>query len=399
MGKKDTKGGKKSKKGKKKKKQSSDGNEDKMTFAEALLAYQIKIKESELGELTAECKLVEEKNARYKERNERLKGEQLGHIKDLVREAKAQEKELAKKEIVNREQVDLEIKEKWDYIREKEKLLEELLSEINRLEKETVEKLLHRDYVLQYKNVGNEEHAKQIHRLQQERSSMEQGFNEVNDFFKKNLEMVKVDIVRKKEKLTDETREMAAEDAVKNIDKDSRNEIKENDWLKKEVAVYRKDVHDLEGMIYKIEQENLRMFTLLFECRQSDLKVARNTFLNCTLGIQEDGLLTRDFVNLEPELESDPLEGVERKVFSMDRPSEDDACSPGLLQILYEDEKDYQEYLQLGIVERKLLRIQGHAVPIHLQDELMETLQQENPGAQTRPQWPVTPKIINSAMS
>ncbi|PIO30084.1 hypothetical protein AB205_0001490 [Aquarana catesbeiana] len=82
------------------------------------------MKESMIEELLAEVKQIEEKNTRYKERNERLKAEQTGHVNELLSEAKAQERELAKKEIVNREQVDELMKEKWDFIRQKENLLE-----------------------------------------------------------------------------------------------------------------------------------------------------------------------------------------------------------------------------------------------------------------------------------
>uniref|UniRef100_A0A8C5LUT5 Coiled-coil domain-containing protein 83 n=1 Tax=Leptobrachium leishanense TaxID=445787 RepID=A0A8C5LUT5_9ANUR len=402
MGKKDKKDGKKSKKGKKKKKQGRDGSkEDKMTCAEALLAYQIKIKESELGELAAEYKQDEEKNARYKERNERLKAEQLGHIKDLLREAKAQEKELAKKETVNGEQVDAEIREKWEYIREKERLFEDLRSEINRQDKEIVDKQLQRDYWSDYKNVVSKEHAKQIHVLQQELSSMEQGYNEVSDFFRKNLETLKSEIDRRKEKLMGETREMAAEEAVKNLDVESRKEIKENDWLKKEVTAYRKYVHDLEETVYKIEQENLRMLSHLFEGRPSDLKMARNTFLNRTVNVEipEDGPLTRDIVTLEPELRSGLLEGIEKKGFSMDCPSEDDSPPPEIVQLLHKDEKDLQEYVERSAAQPKLLRIQGRAMPMHSQEELVESLQQDFPGARDQEKWPVTPRMIYSAIS
>ncbi|KAG8545183.1 hypothetical protein GDO81_021286, partial [Engystomops pustulosus] len=62
------KGEKKGKKGTKKKKESKKSQEDKMTFAEALLAYQIQMKESQIEELMSELKQVEEKNVRYKDR-------------------------------------------------------------------------------------------------------------------------------------------------------------------------------------------------------------------------------------------------------------------------------------------------------------------------------------------
>ncbi|KAG8453068.1 hypothetical protein GDO86_004762 [Hymenochirus boettgeri] len=168
------------KKGKKKKEGSRGSGEKKMTFAEALLAYQIQMRESAIDELRAEVKQTEEKNSRYKDRNERLKQEQTGHIKTLLSEAKVQEKELAKKEVINREQVDLAIKEKWEYCQEKERLIEEIRCRINLLKRTITEKQSERDYWAKYKNVGSKDHAKQIYLLGAEINHNKQNFSEIN---------------------------------------------------------------------------------------------------------------------------------------------------------------------------------------------------------------------------
>ncbi|MEE6473087.1 hypothetical protein FKM82_009837 [Ascaphus truei] len=176
--------GEKGKKAKKMKKESKNAQKkDKMTFGEALLAYQIRIKETTIEELLVEVKQIEEKNTRCTERNDRLKTEQLGHINALLKAAKAQEKELTKKEVVNREQVDLAMREKWDYFRKKEHLFEEIHSEINHLAKQTVEKLVEKDYWLGYKNVTSIEHVKQIQLLQAVIEDIKQNSTEINDDF------------------------------------------------------------------------------------------------------------------------------------------------------------------------------------------------------------------------
>ncbi|CAN2391210.1 coiled-coil domain containing 83 [Pristimantis euphronides] len=180
---------KKGKKGTKKKKESKKSQGDKMTFAEALLSYQIQMKESQIEELRSEVKQVEDKNVRYKERNERLKAEQSVHIKELLSEAKAEEKELEKKEVVNREQVDEVIKEKWENVRQREMLFEELRREINGLEQQITLAEAEKDYWLQYKNVGSWEDAKQIHHLQEEIGNIKQNFTEIDgQYFRRSLD-------------------------------------------------------------------------------------------------------------------------------------------------------------------------------------------------------------------
>ncbi|KAM8977673.1 coiled-coil domain-containing protein 83 [Pelodytes ibericus] len=388
---------KKEKKGKKKKKESKTSKrEDKINFPEALLAYQIQIKESAIEELMSELKQVEEKNARYKERNERLKDEQAGHVRNLLSEAKAQERELAKKEVVNREQVDVEIKGKWDYIREKERLFEELRSQINHLEEQTAENQLERDYWLEYKNVGSKEHAREISRLEEELKNIKQTFLEVNEYFSKSLEATKTEINRETEKLIDERKEMATEDAVKHMDLESQREIRENNWLKKEVAKYKKDVNDLEEAVQKLQQENLEIISNLYEGRLRDLNISRNVFWTqaSSSDIPEDGFFKEDILKLEDNTapidlkpQSDDLGKVEKKFSSVDSLSGDydSPIPPELRRLLHEDENDFQEFLQLGPVELKCLSVVGQAMPIHLQDFPMKNGEQEDgAGSQRR---------------
>ncbi|KAM4701406.1 coiled-coil domain-containing protein 83 [Discoglossus pictus] len=401
--------GKKEKNGKKKKKESKGGpKEDKMTFAEALLAYQIQIKEATIDELLNEVKEIEEKNARYKERNERLKAEQEGHFKTLLSEAKAQETELAKKKVVNREQVDLAIKEKWQYIREKEQLFEEIRSEINLLVKQIMEKQLERDYWKQYKDVGSGEHAKQIHLLEAEINDIKQNFDEINEYFRRNLEMTKNKISKETDKIINEKKEMATEDAAKHLDKDSRREIKENDWLQKELVIYRKDIHDLEKTVYKTEQENLELISQLFDCRLHDLKISRNVFLTQVVGLEvpADGLLGEDLqvdfgTDIGPRPKSDTLAAVEKKVFSMEIGSdeeEEEEAPLDITKLSYEDEKDFQAYLQLGPLELKLLSLAGQSMPIHQEDK-ERTSKDNKEDLDGKSKWPVTPRMIKSALS
>ncbi|XP_069615395.1 coiled-coil domain-containing protein 83 [Ranitomeya imitator] len=392
---------KKGKKGSKKKKQSKKSQEDKMTFAEALLAYQIQMKESRIEELLAEVKQAEEKNVRYKERNERLKAEQSVHVKELLSEAKAQEKEMETKDVVNREQVDEVIKEKWGYIRQKEMLFEELRGEINGLEHQILVAEAEKDYWLQYKNVGSWEHAKQINHLQEEISDIKQNFSEIDEYFRKNLEKTKHDIDNETEKKMDQTREIATQDAVKHIDEESRREINENEWLKREFDIYKKDVQDLEVSVCKMEQENLQLINHLFDCRLHDLKIPRNTFVTQMAGLDlsEYGLL-EGFEKLDLDSRSGKYQGhkyktIEAKDVIYEKRKETNSnTNLELNHLLEEEEKSFPDYLQLGPLEWKMLSVMGQSKPIH-KPSAGTKLPEQSDG---RGQWPLTPRMIKSAI-
>ncbi|XP_075706057.1 coiled-coil domain-containing protein 83 [Rhinoderma darwinii] len=397
---------KKGKKGTKKKKGSKKSQGDKMTFAEGLLAYQIQMKESRIEELLAEVRQVEEKNVRYKERNQRLKAEQSGHIKELLSEAKTQEKELEKKEVVNREQVDEAIKEKWEYIRQEEILFEELRCEINGLEQQIMLAEAEKDYWLQYKNVGSREDANQIHHLQEEISNIKQNFTEIDEYFTKSLEKTKDEIDKETEKKMDQTREMATQHAVKHIDDESRKEMKENEWLKREADIYRKDCHDLEVSVCKIEQENLQLINHLFDCRLHDLKISRNTFLTQVVGLDlpADGLL-QDFASLE--LNTTSGEGrksealtAEGDIIYVNGKDTNSATARKLHCLLHEEEEKEEgckEYLKLGPLELKLLSVMGQTKPIHKESAGTKRPDHSESSNQNRLKWPVTPRMIKSA--
>ncbi|XP_067424885.1 coiled-coil domain-containing protein 83 isoform X2 [Emydura macquarii macquarii] len=324
--------------GKKKKKENQAGQfkEARSSFPEALLAFQIQIKEEAINQLLVELKQLKEKNIKYHERNDCLKEEQLGHIRTLLSSLKTQEKELEQKEILTRDDVEVAMKEKWQYIRDQEMLLKE--------------------------------------------------------YYRNTLEMTKEKMDGLVEKQMDQKKEWATENAVKHIDKTSHREIEENEWLKEEVEMYRKEVSDLEASAQLLEEENIYMIKSLFNCRLQNLKISRHLFLTQGAGLQVQGeeLLSEDLEGLhcrdyaaktdagdESPKSTEPFV-LAKKVFSdiqskTEGEKQEDSyedlwgepMAPALNDLLYEDEKDFQEYLKLGPLETKLMSAVGRAMPIH----------------------------------
>ncbi|XP_019385937.1 PREDICTED: coiled-coil domain-containing protein 83 [Crocodylus porosus] len=380
--------------GKKKKKENLEQlyKEARSSFPEALLAFQIQVKEEAIDRLLLELKELEEKNEKYRERNKQLKEEELGYIKDLLNDLKKHEKLLEEKEVVTRDDVEEAMREQCQYIRDQEQLLKDLNSQISEYEEKLSVREIEKDYWLEYKNVGSGDHAKQIQILEKDIQALKDDLNEMTEFYRSTLQMTKEKIDRMVEKQKSQKKEWATENAVQHIDKSSCREIKEHEWLKEEVEVYKKEVSDLEASAQLLEEENIYMIQILSDCRLQHLRISRPLFLTQGAGLQgEDELLSANLEGLacgEHSGETDDRNECPKSMelpgaWSTEKAAMSDTQSemedsyeylcgipmpPTLDSLLYEDEKDFQEYLKLGPLEIKLMSAVGKAMPIHLKE-------------------------------
>nr|XP_058162110.1 coiled-coil domain-containing protein 83 isoform X3 [Dasypus novemcinctus] len=323
------------------KRQVQDGppKEFKLPPSEALLDYHRQIKENAIERFMIQIKKLREKNQKYHERNKRLKDEQIWHIRNLLKELSEEKSEEVK--VVTREEVEEAMKEKWQFERDQEKNLKE-----------------------QYKIT---------------------------------LEDARKRINKETSLLLDQKKEWATENAVKFIDKYSYQEILENDWLKREIAVHRKEVEKLEKTIHELEEENLVLIDQLFNCRLVDLKISRQLYLTQAAGLEvppEETPVELPEITSEVKSKLQPIQEnnsnmmfplVETtslpisykdsisKYLPMKTEEKESSClefgaSP-MKYLLYEDERDFKDYVNLGPLEVKLMRVEAKKMPIHFQDK------------------------------
>ncbi|XP_027704134.1 coiled-coil domain-containing protein 83 [Vombatus ursinus] len=371
--------------GKKKKREIQDGpSETKVPASEALLEYYCQVKEDAIERLMVQVRKLRDKNQKCHERNVRLKSEQAWHLKNLVSELNDEQKKAAASPPVTREEVEEALKQKWKFVKDQEQNLKDMRVQINNAEKLFLEKLGEREYWEEYKNVGSEQHAKLISSLENDISSIKENTRKMSEYYRASLEETRKRISSNTLKQMVEKKELATQNAVKNIDKRSSREILENDWLKKEVELHKKEVAQLEVAIHHLEEENLGLICQLFDCRLADLKITRPLFLTQAAGLGE-----QDFPE-EIQSESEPLtkkdkpevslserlaflyEDTKENVNGLQKSVEDtenDPCiefgASDLSYLLYEDEKDFKEYTNLGPLEVKLMALEGMKKPIH----------------------------------
>ncbi|XP_049476117.1 coiled-coil domain-containing protein 83 isoform X1 [Panthera uncia] len=372
--------------------QNEPPKEIQLPTSEALLDYHCQIKENAVERFMAQIKRLREKNQKYHERNRRLKDEQTWHIRNLLKELS--EEKLEELPVVTREDVEEAMKEKWKFERDQEENLKDMHMQINNAEKLFLEKLSEKEYWEEYKNAGSEQHAKLIISLQNDINTVKENTEKTSEHYKVTLEDARKRIIRETLLQLDQKKEWATQNAIRFIDKGSYREIRENDWLKREIANHRREIEELENTIHKLEEENLVLIDQLFNCRLVDLKIPRQLYLT-----QAAGQTVTPEVPLElPETlkEESKLQSVEVKSgntmsssaesyalcvtredgtrYSKDLKTdeESDSCTgfgaSDMKYLLYEDDQDFKDYVNLGPLQVKLMSVESKKMPIHFQE-------------------------------
>ncbi|OXB57766.1 hypothetical protein ASZ78_012665 [Callipepla squamata] len=309
-------------------------NAEESVFQEALLEFLIEKKEAAIDKVLFDLKQVEKKNKEYHEKNDSLKEEQQAHIRRILRRMKEKEQEKDAKEVVTRDDVEEALRDKWQYAKDKEQILKEY-----------------------YRNALK-------------------AVKEENDTL--------VEMHMKKAK------EQAPESAVRRLDKHSRRKIEENERLKEEIKRYRKEVRDLEASVWLLQEENINLVRKLMDNRIQNLGVPRHLFLNRAAGLQDES--HHEEIRVEHREYSGKTDGGERsaavsrrkkkplpdtqcitemgKPWDRDEELQEKSLTP-ILNSLFEVERDFQEYLELGPLESAPMCVVGKAMVIHKEPEEM----------------------------
>uniref|UniRef100_A0A8B9YKG4 Coiled-coil domain containing 83 n=1 Tax=Bos mutus grunniens TaxID=30521 RepID=A0A8B9YKG4_BOSMU len=365
--------------------------EVKLPISEALLDYHCQIKENALERFMARIKKLREKNQKYHERNKRLKDEQIWHVRNLLKELSEEKSEGSV--VVTREEVENAMREKWKSARDQEQNLKDMRIQISNAEKLFLEKLSEKEYWEEYKNVGSEQHGKLITSLQNDINRVKENAEKMSEQYKITLEDARKRIIRETLLQLDQKKEWATENALRFIDKGSYREIWENDWLKKEIANHRKEVEELENAIHELEEENLVLIDQLFNCRLVDLKIPRQLYLTQAVGQEVPPEVPLELSETHKEKsDSQPVDIKSRDVssisfgssgfrlshkdsdFQLLKIDEEESSSiefgaSDMKYLLYEDEQDFKDYVNLGPLEVKLMTVESKKMPIHFQEK------------------------------
>ncbi|NXU48932.1 CCD83 protein, partial [Turnix velox] len=175
--------------------------------------------------------------------------------------------------IVTRDDVEESLKGVWQYVKDEEQLLKDLHSQIEETEQRFSAKQAERDYWLEYKNVGSKIQAEKIMDLEKNIEQVKDNHQRSKEHYRNALKATKEEKDRLVEAHMKLCKEQAPENAIKYLDKNSRREVKENEWLKEEVKIYQKEVSDLKASIQLLEEENTNLVTKLIDTKLENLRV------------------------------------------------------------------------------------------------------------------------------
>ncbi|XP_039234571.1 coiled-coil domain-containing protein 83 isoform X3 [Pipra filicauda] len=317
---------------KKEEKPGKQVTEPESDIPEAILELQIETKEATIDRVLVHLEELENKIKEYQKRNDVLKEEQQALIRRLIKQIEEKEKERDEKEVVTRDDVEESLKAIFQYVKDKEQLFKEY----------------YRDAL----NAVKEEHK---------------------SLFDRHLKLLS---------------EQALKSAVGYLDKNCRREIQENEWLKEEVKIYRKEVSDLKASVQLLEEENTSLVAKLIDTKLQNQIGSRHLFLTEAAGLQEG--FPKDEMEVEYREYAAKADGEEslrsatvpcqrKKAFpKVQSKTEDETQDSEELRkkffttavdrLLYEDEDDFQAYLKLGPLKRKLYVV-GRAVPTHHKEQ------------------------------
>ncbi|XP_052526220.1 coiled-coil domain-containing protein 83 isoform X2 [Tympanuchus pallidicinctus] len=242
-------------------------------FLEALLEFQIERKEAAIDKVLFDLKQVEKKNKEYNERNDNLKEKQQAHIRRILRRIEEKEREKDAKEVVTRDDVEELLKDKWQYAKDKEQILKDLRFQTEETDQRLSVRQSERDYWLDYKNVGSRTDANKIKNLKKDIKEVKDDFQRSSEYYRNALKAVKEENATLVEMYMKKNKEQAPENAVRYLDKSSCREIEENEWLKEEVKLYRKEVRDLKASVQLLEEENISLVRKLMDNKIQNLRV------------------------------------------------------------------------------------------------------------------------------
>ncbi|NXR51291.1 CCD83 protein, partial [Hippolais icterina] len=173
--------------------------------------------------------------------------------------------------VVTRDDVEESLKGVFQFVKDKEQLLQDLRSKIEETKKKILEKQCERDYWLEYKNVGSEIHAEKISSLEKDIVEVKNELERTEEHYSEALKVVR----EENQKLFDKHMKLLSEEALKKavgyLDKNCRREIEENEWLKGEVEIYRKEERDLKASVELLEEENTSLVAKLIDIKLQHL--------------------------------------------------------------------------------------------------------------------------------
>uniref|UniRef100_A0A673MVZ1 Coiled-coil domain containing 83 n=1 Tax=Sinocyclocheilus rhinocerous TaxID=307959 RepID=A0A673MVZ1_9TELE len=310
--------------------------------------------------------------------------EHRGHVRELQKKMKEQERNLEQRQREDEEQVEGTARENLELKHKQEKELEELRCKLARLQVQVKELQEEQQVWLQYKNEGSIKDQQKIQKLEKDITLTQRTFQEISEYFQRSLVAAINETEQKVAQSLKDGIQLAFEVTMNTLLlSEFKLEIKEMHWLKKQVPLYNEKVAVLESTVHKLEEEILDLVSLS----------PGNEFLAqpASLGSHDTHNMNRNIMKISPEERSDLLdrpryplqpltevEGAQQKSNVTVSGSTTTSTPPDYSE-MFSGQTDFTGPTHLGSLEQKLLWVIGKMTFDLLQTE----------------RWPVTTEIIH----
>ncbi|XP_047663600.1 coiled-coil domain-containing protein 83-like isoform X2 [Tachysurus fulvidraco] len=334
--------------------------EKKVTLAESFMQFQIEVQSKEIEKLKQDVWEIEDKNQKLVELRDQLREEQQEHLSVLHKQAKEQEKKPLEKEVASKEQVEQAVQHNLELTCIQEEELAELNRKLMSVQGQVGELQVQRRAWQLYMNMDSVDRQQQIQNLESELDSIQHKFQAISEYVECSLkaDICKIDEITSR--VIEKEKQLATERALKQVDKHRFQMIRQNEWFKKQLAVYQEEVSVLEAAVKNLEEENLEHIKHLFEQRLEDKQIS-SAFLT-----QAENLEHNKFSL--PEKAAEIGKEQHQQSGELEEDGMDHSCtSPThhLSTLLSGSQSNIGEPLHLGLLEQKLLSVVGQAMPLY----------------------------------
>jgi len=347
-------------------KKSARSSDEGLTFNEAVMSYQVEVKQAQIKEVQNRIEELKAKNAKQKLRTRFLKQEQNKHIKEVILQAREKEKQEELEVQVTYGEVEQALKEKLETLKTEQKHIDALHSRIQQLDADIVQVNGDLSNLQTYRETGRFTDETHITVLNKEMADMEASLTEMTEFFDKSLQAVKQEIIKKNQINISNQKELASNEVFNNLDKHQEQEFLDNKWLKKEVGIHRNNIEEASALVERLGNSNLSLMDDLFDKQLADVNETQKFYLQCK---EEEERELENYCQKEGDeddeddnLDDEDIEGQE------ELPDDIKWLDNYLPDFRSHTDSPCSDY-QVSPMQMRLLTVTGSKMPIRLVEE------------------------------
>ncbi|CAF0897090.1 unnamed protein product [Didymodactylos carnosus] len=246
---------------------------------EALLAYKIGVIDKELEEWHYKINQIEEDNEQLNGRDAVLREECAMSMKTLVTNAVQFDKENIIYPTVRKEDVHAMLHKKIEAANREEAEIKEIHDQMFHVEVEIFKVRSQIKHWLKYRDYTRGDELKAIQALERELAYMIDNYAVLSKYLEKTTTNERSQITKLTEDKIEQKTKAVTERVAMGLDRYTKKMMSENEYMNREIATRKREIHELEVQLLDLEQKNIDMSEKLNIAHRTDTITYTNTFM------------------------------------------------------------------------------------------------------------------------